>query len=276
MIKSLENDECDEEMRDKLNIMTNKYITIRKERDQLLKENKELNNEILLLQSNMRQMIPGFSSNTSSSFPMLNELQNRLSEFVKCDCLDIFFDLLSPELNMEGIIFFYKSCFEQLNEYISTYFDPLINSLKKTLCFTENNLHSSIDNVLRKSYQGNWRKILDNISNSVDFKKIINYIQSQLNLQDNSHLANQTILEFLNKSLEILFFCYICDPVIVLDFNSMGNRIIFNTMKFESMDGFIKQKHECYIILPGFYKFGIANENIIIKAQVLPFDYEFP
>jgi len=79
-----------EDIRDKLNIMTNKFITIRKERDNFQKENKELQNEIMILQSNIRQMIPGFSNNTSSSFPMINELQNKLSEFYKCDCQDIF------------------------------------------------------------------------------------------------------------------------------------------------------------------------------------------
>ena len=42
--------------------MTNKFITARKERDQFQKENKELQNEILILQSNIRQMIPGFGS----------------------------------------------------------------------------------------------------------------------------------------------------------------------------------------------------------------------
>ena len=98
--------------------MTNKFITVRKERDVLQKENKELQNEILILQSNIRQMIPGFSNNTSSSFPMLNELQNKLSEFYKCDCQDIFFDLLSPELNMEGIVYFYKNSFLKVNEMI--------------------------------------------------------------------------------------------------------------------------------------------------------------
>jgi len=86
-----------EDIHDKLSIMTNKFINMRKDRDQLQKENKDLQNEILLLQSNIRQMIPGFSSNTSASFPMFNELQNKINEFFKCDCQDIFFDLLAPD-----------------------------------------------------------------------------------------------------------------------------------------------------------------------------------
>ena len=38
---------------------------------------------------------------------MFNELTNSVSEFYKCDCLDIFFDVLSTELNLEGVVYFY-------------------------------------------------------------------------------------------------------------------------------------------------------------------------
>ena len=79
---------------------------MRKERDQLKQENKELQEEVMHLQVNMRQMVP-CSSNTSSSFPMLNELQNIISEFYKCDCQDVFFDLLCPELNLDGVVYYF-------------------------------------------------------------------------------------------------------------------------------------------------------------------------
>lgn len=38
---------------------------------------------------------------------MQNEMSNLVSEFFKCDCTDAFFDLLCPELNLEGVVFFY-------------------------------------------------------------------------------------------------------------------------------------------------------------------------
>ena len=53
-----------EDAKDKLKIMTTKFSATRKERDQLKTENKELQNEVLLLQSSMRQMVP-CTSNTS-------------------------------------------------------------------------------------------------------------------------------------------------------------------------------------------------------------------
>lgn len=40
---------------------------------------------------------------------MLNELQHIASEFYKVDCQDVFFDVLSLELNLEGVVFFYQN-----------------------------------------------------------------------------------------------------------------------------------------------------------------------
>ena len=42
---------------------------------------------------------------------MFNELTNMVSETYKCDCQDVFFDLLCPELNLDGVVFFYQNMF---------------------------------------------------------------------------------------------------------------------------------------------------------------------
>ena len=240
----------------------------------LKKENKELQNEILVLQSNIRQMIPGFSSNTSSSFPMLNELQNKLSEYFKCECQDVFFDLLCPELNMEGLVFFFSQSFTKIQEIINLYFDPLETLLKRTLCIDE--MWSSIDNVFRKSYQSNWKKILSSIFSDISFNNIMLFIQSQLKLMDEDPQANSMILEFLKKTSVIFFFCHISDPAIKLEVKHIGQTVAYNATKHDSIDGFIKPKHECIILLPACYKLNFNSENMIVKAQVLPVDYEFP
>lgn len=56
----------------------------------------------------MRSMVP-CPSNSSQSFPMFNELTNEIQEFYKCDCQDIFFDVLSSELNLEGVVYFFQN-----------------------------------------------------------------------------------------------------------------------------------------------------------------------
>lgn len=255
--------------------MSNKITTLRKEKEQVQKENKELQNEILILQSNIRQMIPGFGSNTSGSFPMINELQNKISEFFKCDCQDVFFDLLSPELNIDGIVFFYKNSLLKIQEVVVQYFEPMESTLKKTLSI--DNLWTPIDNVLRKSVQSNWKKIFPQVCLDNSLLPIVNFLQSNLKLQDEDPAANKTILEFLKKCCELYFFCHVSDPQVFIDLNNIGQKILFNSMKYESVDGFIKQKHECVIILPSCYKVNSSsNENLLFKAQVLPLDYEFP
>lgn len=62
------------------------------------------------LQSNLRQMVAGFS-NTSSNFPIHNEIGAKFAEFYKYECLEMFFDILCPELSLKGIIRFYYLCF---------------------------------------------------------------------------------------------------------------------------------------------------------------------
>ena len=95
------------ETKDKLKVITQKFVNVRKERDQVKQENKDLQDEVLHLQSSIRQMVPCFS-NTSSAFPMQNEMQNLVSEFYKVECVDVFFELLSPELNLDGVVFFFR------------------------------------------------------------------------------------------------------------------------------------------------------------------------
>ena len=118
------------ETKDKLKVITQKFVNVRKERDQFKQENKDLQEEVLQLQSSIRQMVPCFS-NTSSAFPMQNEMQNIVSEFYKCDCQDVFFDLLCPELNLDGVIFFFQNTIPVVIEVIEKHFQPVEHVLKK-------------------------------------------------------------------------------------------------------------------------------------------------
>lgn len=120
------------ETKNKLSIVTQKFASSKKEVTDLKKENKELLNEVIQLQGNIRQMLPGFS-NTGSSFPLFTELLNEVSEFLKCDCQDAFFDLLCPELNLEGVVYFFRKVFEPVLQQIQNYFDPLYATLESSM-----------------------------------------------------------------------------------------------------------------------------------------------
>lgn len=102
-------------------------------------------------------MVP-CASNTSQSFPMFTELTNSVSELYKCDCQDVFFDLLCPELNIEGVVFFFQNIFPPIMQAIQRHFLPAEQIIKAVSCTSH--LDSPVISVLRKTYQSNWRSIL--------------------------------------------------------------------------------------------------------------------
>ena len=89
---------------------------------------------------------------------MFNELTNKVSEYYKCDCQDVFFDILSTELNLEGVVYFYQNSIPPVIEQLEKYFWPIEQSIRNATC--SNKLDLSISNVLRKKYQSNWKEIL--------------------------------------------------------------------------------------------------------------------
>ena len=261
------------ETKNKLKLITQKFANTRKERDNLKKENKELQNEVIALQSNIREMVPGFS-NTSSSFPMFNELLNQTSDFLKCDCQDVFFDILCPELNMDGIVFFFQHTIPTMATKIHTYFDPLVSNLQKITCLDK--LDGPIMNVLKKVYQNNWKNIAHEATTGGRLiEEILEEVQSTLRLGEGEADINQSIKDFIGRLVEIGFCCYISDPTFAFGKDLIGERLLFNSLQHECIDGFLKNKDECIIILPPIYK-GTVGGEILVKAQVLPLNYEFP
>ena len=85
---------------------------------------------------------------------MFNELTNEISEFYKCDCQDVFFDVLSSELNLEGVVYFFQHSMPQIVQLIEKHFWPVENALREASATQR--LDISIGNVLRKKYQSNW------------------------------------------------------------------------------------------------------------------------
>jgi len=260
------------ETKSKLRTITGKIGVLKKEKETLNKENKTLQEEVMSLQASLRQMIPGFS-NTGSSFPMFNELVSNVSEFYKYDCEEVFFDLLCPELNMKGIIFFYMTSFHRISELIQNYFAPAENSLKKTACMT--NLDGPIMNVLRKSFQSTWKNIAKQCIQQSKIMEITNEIQDHLKLGEVSQETNEKICEFLQKLGELVLCFYISDPPLVSNFKAIGSKVIYNPTKHEPLDGFIKNKDECIVVLPSTHKNTMEGE-LASKALVLQVDYEIP
>jgi len=189
-------------------------------------ENKDLHNEVISLQHNMRNMVQGFSC-TTSSFPLLNELTNEVSEFLKCDCQDAFFDFLSPELNLDGVVYFYKHCFGPIHKQLRSYFEPLYKSIQNQLCIES--IDGPILNVLSKSYQNNWQTIFSRCFPKTKITQIMRSIQNTLKIADDRDEGmNNEITSFIAKAAEICFKMYISEPQIVFDLSLVGAKVGFS------------------------------------------------
>ena len=257
-------------------ILLDKLSTLKKENHKIEQENKMLKQELESLHNDMRLMIPGFSSNTSNSFPMLTELHNKISDYIKISCEDIFFDLLQPNLNMKGVVDFFKIIFLKLSDVVEKYFNPIEKAINNTLFIEQ--IYEPIDNVLRKSYQFNWKNFYEDLKKSINYTEIINEINKKLqfeNLKENGEEWNM-IKDFIIKTYEIIYYCYISDPIVSIDISQIGKEVKYNSMTHDSLDGFIKSKQLSTIILPTFYKGKVSTKNsMLVKSQVLAKDYEF-
>lgn len=256
------------DVKGKLRVITTKFANVRKERDTLKKENRILQNEILELQSNMRHMVPGYQ-NTSAAFPMLNEIADITSQFYKCDCQDIFFEILGPELSMDGIVYFFRASFQRIFETIRNYFISAEDGLKNTAGLET--LEGPIMNVLRKSYQASWKKLFKNAVTNSALQRAVDDMQRVLRLDNSSAASNRQVFDFLQKLAEILFVFVINDPPVKCAVENIGMQVEFNSIHHDVIDGFIRPGDLCIIILPSVLK---TTGEILTRAGVLHIDYD--
>lgn len=264
-------DDIENELKDtkgKLRIITTKFANVRKERDQLKKENRQLQSDILEIQSNMRHMVPGYH-NVSASFPMLNELTDICSQFYKCDCQDVFFEVLGPELSMEGIVYYFRTAFSRISDLVKAYFIPAEESVKKAIGI--DTLEGPIMNVLRKSYQNSWKKIYQQCIQNQALQKVVEDIQRVLRLGDNSAATNTQIFSFMQKLSELLFAFSIHDPPVKCAWENIGQQVEFSSLLHDALDGFIRPGDQCVVIVPPVHK---MTGEVLVRSGVLHVDYE--
>lgn len=253
-----------------MKLVMNKLSIAKREKEQLAKENKTLQEEVLTLQSNLRQMIPGFS-NTSSNFPMQAELTVKIVEFYKYDCLDLFFDVLCPELNMKGILYFFNTAFDRLQAALNRYTQPAYSSLQSLGCLPS--LEGPIMSVLRKSFQSHFLEIGAKLFHEELLVSIVKELQDKVNLGGGSSDTNQALKAFLAKLGQLILECSISDPPLLLETGNIGKKIQFNPLKHDPFDGFIKPREECWVVLPEIKKAGDSSE-LLSKALVLQTGYD--
>ena len=165
-----------------------------------------------------------------------------------------------------------------LVDAIEKHFLPVEQTLKKVSLLQAPLADGPIVNVLRKTYQSNWKAIHQQCLPISSHDQLMRKVQSVLSISDEAPNVNLGIVTFLKKLGEVAFQMMISDPPIVFDLKRIGEKVQFNQFKFDSLDGFIKSNEECLIILPSVHKFtsGAGLGEVVIKPQVLPLSYEFP
>ena len=99
--------------------------------------------------------------------------------------------MLCPELNIEGVVFFYQHVFPPVIQQIYKHFLPaeqIIKSVSST-----SHLDTPVTSVLRKTYQSNWRSILKSCITEQFVKSVANNIQDTLSIQDGDPAATLEI-----------------------------------------------------------------------------------
>jgi len=106
-------------------------------------------------------------------------------------------------------------------------------------------------------------------------------------------VATVQIESFIEHIAELAFKCAISDPPLVMDLAGIGKKVEFTQFKYDCVDGFVKADQECYIILPSVHKLNTTSVSgahqsqsggqiagqlgeVVLKANVLAADYEFP
>jgi len=263
-------DGLDSEMKDaraKLRIITTKFANVRKERDQLKQANEQLQVEILDLQASMRQMVPGLHP-PATAFASPSEIAQATDQFYKCECQDVFFELLAPELSTDGITFFFKTHYSKLREMVKSYFSAAEQQLRQAS--TLDSLEGPIMNVLRKSYQAKWKVLYDRCR-AAHTLRIVQDMQSVLQLGEGSSTTLATLKSFADKLGELLFCYHISDPPIACMWENIGDQAEYSALLHEAVDGFLRPGDLCIVMLPCVYK---ASGELLNKAAVLPVEYE--
>jgi len=156
---------------------------------------------------------------------MQNELQNIVADFFRCDCQDVFFDLLCPELNLEGVVFFFQHTMPTIVDAVEKHFLPVEAILKKVSLLPSPLADGPIVNVLRKTYQSNWRAIHQQCLPAASHEAVMHKVQSVLSIADEAAHMNQGITAFLRKMGEVVFQMHVSDPPYVFDLKRIGERV---------------------------------------------------
>ena len=262
---------AEEEIKNHIQSIIDKIKNERKKNVQLKKQNQELITEKMLLLNKSSQMIRG--NTTTNDFPSENDIKLQLNRFINVDLFMFFKYPLSSDFIVEGIVLFYQKLFVLSHNKIKSHFEKMNNLISFTLQ-TQKTIEP-LDWILRKSSQANWEGVLESIENKESYFTTVQDIQNVLNIETKSGDADVLIRNLCKKTLDILLKCYIMDPKIFYEIDSIGQRVYLNKKDHEAVEGTIMAKTECFILTPSFYYFIDGNKVIIEKSKVISSNFTY-
>lgn len=262
---------AEEEIKNNIQSIIDKIKNERKKNAQLKKQNQELITEKMLLLNKSSQMIRGNTKN--NDFPSENDIKLQLNRFINVDLFMFFKYPLSSDFIVEGIVLFYKKLFVLSHNKIKSHFEKMNNLISFTL--QSQKTIEPLDWILRKSSQANWKSILEAIENKESYFTTVQDIQNELNIETKRGDANVLIRNLCKKTLDILLKCYIMNPKIFYEIDSIGQRVFFDEKDHEAVEGTIMAKTECFILTPCFYYFVDGNKVIIEKSKVISSNFSY-
>ena len=262
---------AEEEIKNNIQSIIDKIKNERKKNAQLKKQNQELITEKMLLLNKSSQMIRG--NTTSNDFPSENDIKLQLNRFINVELFMFFKYPLSSDFIVEGIVLFYKKLFVLSHNKIKSHFEKMNNLISFTL--QSQKTIEPLDWILRKSSQANWKSILEAIENKESYFTTVQDIQNELNIETKSGNANVLIRNLCKKTLDILLKCYIMNPKIFYEIDSIGQRVFFDEKDHEAVEGTIMAKTESFILTPCFYYFIDGNKVIIEKSKVISSNFSY-
>lgn len=257
--------------------MSEKLKEERANNTQLKAKNQELLNEIILLKTNIRSLIPTINNNDNKNekFPSFEELLEEIKTFLDIDSLKFYQKFMKNQSNPELIIFYYENIFKKCNDIILSHFNPVQTIFKNK--FKNSESLSPIDFVLKNSYQSEWKNIHSKICSEQRLSKLIADIKQAYSSKFkgiiNLTVSTQHILkEYLTKTLEIFIKCFINQPRISYNLNIIGSIDKFSKLQNDSfLEEKIVKNTEVLIVLPCFYYSSekTKRNEIICKSKVI-------
>lgn len=250
---------------DDLETIRMKLAQTKKEKEGLLRENKHLHEEISSLQQQQRHMISGFS-NTSSSFPMQNELVGQISEFMKYDCEEIYYDYLSEKVSHSHIAEFFSICISFVSKSINTHFAQAELILKETGCLES--LEGPLFNCMKKAYQPQWKNIRNKCFPDATVSLFVKELSSNFDLKSPDFLIKG--LDFIKRMSELSLCMKLIDPELVFNLEELGKNTSYQSLQHNPIDGFLKATSKVITLIPSVRKLK-PEGDLILKSLVIEF-----